>query len=80
MAKYEVGDYCFDLMRFFPDAIFGAITEIRVNSPEIILRAEGLNVEGPIPPDTIFSKMQGGQSGEHGGCAPDGGTARIARE
>jgi 4-hydroxythreonine-4-phosphate dehydrogenase len=24
-------------------------------------RAEGLNVEGPIPPDTIFSKMQGGQ-------------------
>jgi 4-hydroxythreonine-4-phosphate dehydrogenase len=22
---------------------------------------EGLNVEGPIPPDTVFSKMQGGQ-------------------
>jgi 4-hydroxythreonine-4-phosphate dehydrogenase len=24
-------------------------------------RKEGLNVEGPIPPDTVFSKMQGGQ-------------------
>jgi 4-hydroxythreonine-4-phosphate dehydrogenase len=24
-------------------------------------RAEGLNVDGPIPPDTVFSKMQGGQ-------------------
>ena len=24
-------------------------------------QAEGLRVEGPIPPDTIFSKMQGGQ-------------------
>jgi 4-phospho-D-threonate 3-dehydrogenase / 4-phospho-D-erythronate 3-dehydrogenase len=24
-------------------------------------RQEGLNVEGPIPPDTIFSKMEGGQ-------------------
>ena len=24
-------------------------------------QAEGLNVEGPIPPDTVFSKMQGGQ-------------------
>jgi 4-hydroxythreonine-4-phosphate dehydrogenase len=22
-------------------------------------RKEGLNVEGPIPPDTVFSKMQG---------------------
>lgn len=38
MAKYEVGDYCFDLKRFFPDAIFSAITEVRVGSPEIILR------------------------------------------
>lgn len=24
-------------------------------------RAEGLGVEGPLPPDTLFSKMQGGQ-------------------
>ena len=24
-------------------------------------KREGLNVEGPIPPDTVFSKMQGGQ-------------------
>jgi 4-phospho-D-threonate 3-dehydrogenase / 4-phospho-D-erythronate 3-dehydrogenase len=24
-------------------------------------RTEGLNVEGPIPPDTVFSKMRGGQ-------------------
>jgi 4-hydroxythreonine-4-phosphate dehydrogenase len=24
-------------------------------------KKEGLNVEGPIPPDTVFSKMQGGQ-------------------
>jgi 4-hydroxythreonine-4-phosphate dehydrogenase len=24
-------------------------------------REKGLNVEGPIPPDTVFSKMQGGQ-------------------
>jgi 4-hydroxythreonine-4-phosphate dehydrogenase len=24
-------------------------------------REEGLNVEGPVPPDTVFSKMQGGQ-------------------
>ena len=38
MAKYEVGDYAFDLKRFFPDPIFSAITEVRVSSPEIILR------------------------------------------
>jgi hypothetical protein len=38
MAKYEVGDYVFDLKRFFPDPIFSAITEVRVGSPEIILR------------------------------------------
>jgi len=38
MAKYEVGDYVFDLKRFFPDPIFNAITEVRVGSPEIILR------------------------------------------
>jgi len=38
MAKYEVGDYVFDLKRFFPDPIFSAITEVRVNSPEIILQ------------------------------------------
>jgi 4-hydroxythreonine-4-phosphate dehydrogenase len=24
-------------------------------------RSEGINVEGPIPPDTVFSKLQGGQ-------------------
>src|SRR4030042_1471239 len=38
MAKYEVGDYAFDLKRFFPDPIFNAITEVRVSKPEIILR------------------------------------------
>jgi len=26
MAKYEVGDYVFDLKKFFPDPIFSAIT------------------------------------------------------
>jgi 4-hydroxythreonine-4-phosphate dehydrogenase len=25
------------------------------------MQAEGIRVEGPIPPDTVFSKMQGGQ-------------------
>jgi DhnA family fructose-bisphosphate aldolase class Ia len=38
MANYEVGDYVFDLKRFFPDPIFSAITEVRVNSPEVILQ------------------------------------------
>jgi hypothetical protein len=38
MAKYEAGDYVFDLKRFFPDPIFSAITKVRVGSPEIILR------------------------------------------
>ena len=38
MMKYTVGDYGFDLKRTFPDAIFKKITEIRVNSPEVILR------------------------------------------
>jgi DhnA family fructose-bisphosphate aldolase class Ia len=38
MANYEVGNYVFSLKRFFPDPIFNAITEVRVNSPEIILQ------------------------------------------
>jgi DhnA family fructose-bisphosphate aldolase class Ia len=38
MLKYEIGDYAFDLKRFFPDSIFSAITEVRVSSPEIILQ------------------------------------------
>jgi hypothetical protein len=42
MANYEVGDYFFDLKRFFPDSIFNAITEVRVGSPEIILRTAAL--------------------------------------
>ena len=41
MMKYTVGDYGFDLKRYFPDAIFKKITEIRVNSPEVILREAG---------------------------------------
>jgi DhnA family fructose-bisphosphate aldolase class Ia len=36
MAKYAVGDYVFDLKKFFPDSLFRAITEVRVNSPEVI--------------------------------------------
>jgi 4-phospho-D-threonate 3-dehydrogenase / 4-phospho-D-erythronate 3-dehydrogenase len=36
--------------------------EIEEIEPAIMqARNEGLNVEGPIPPDTVFSKMQGGQ-------------------
>jgi 4-hydroxythreonine-4-phosphate dehydrogenase len=36
--------------------------EIEEIEPAIMqARSEGLNVEGPIPPDTVFSKMQGGQ-------------------
>jgi hypothetical protein len=46
MEKYEVGDYCFDLKRFFPDAIFSAITEVRVGSPEIILRTAAVRCRG----------------------------------
>jgi hypothetical protein len=38
MAKYELGDYVFDPKRFFPDSIFSAVTEVRVNSPKIILQ------------------------------------------
>jgi DhnA family fructose-bisphosphate aldolase class Ia len=38
MANYEVGNYVFDLKRFFPDTIFDAITEVRVSSPEVILQ------------------------------------------
>jgi len=35
--SYSLGDYAFDLAEFFPDAVFDAITEIRVNSPEVIV-------------------------------------------
>ena len=38
IANYDIGDYLFDLKRFFPDPIFIAITGVRVGSPEIILR------------------------------------------
>jgi hypothetical protein len=38
MANYDIDDYLFDLKRFFPDPIFSAITEVRVGSPESILR------------------------------------------
>ncbi len=36
--------------------------EVEEIEPAIRLaQKEGLNVEGPVPPDTVFSKMQGGQ-------------------
>jgi 4-hydroxythreonine-4-phosphate dehydrogenase len=36
--------------------------EVEEIEPAIrMAQKEGLNVEGPIPPDTVFSKMQGGQ-------------------
>jgi len=36
--------------------------EIEEIEPAIrMARIDGLNIEGPIPPDTVFSKMQGGQ-------------------
>jgi 4-hydroxythreonine-4-phosphate dehydrogenase len=36
--------------------------EIEEIEPAIrMAQEEGLNVEGPVPPDTVFSKMQGGQ-------------------
>ena len=36
--------------------------EVEEIEPAIRLaQKDGLNVEGPIPPDTVFSKMQGGQ-------------------
>jgi hypothetical protein len=38
MANYEIGNYVFDLKRFFPDALFEAVTEVRVSSPEVILQ------------------------------------------
>lgn len=43
------------------DGLFGReeIEEIKPAIQEA--RNQGLNVEGPIPPDTVFSKMKGGQ-------------------
>lgn len=41
MASGAAGDNAFDLKRFFPDSVFSAITEARVESPEIILREAG---------------------------------------
>ncbi|MEA3337479.1 MAG: deoxyribose-phosphate aldolase [Chloroflexota bacterium] len=35
-TEYSLGDYSFDLERFFPTAIFEKITDIRVDAPEII--------------------------------------------
>jgi 4-hydroxythreonine-4-phosphate dehydrogenase len=36
--------------------------EIEEIEPAVLqARAEGIDVDGPIPPDTVFSKMQGGQ-------------------
>lgn len=35
-TDYVVGDYKFDVKKFFPDPIFEAITDIRVDQPEII--------------------------------------------
>jgi hypothetical protein len=34
VTNYDIGDYLFDLKRFFPDSIFSAITEVRVGSPD----------------------------------------------
>jgi len=43
------------------EGLFGR-EEIEEIEPALKLaRKEGLNIEGPIPPDTVFSKMQGGQ-------------------
>jgi len=33
---YSIGDYKFNVEEFFPDNIFSAITDIRVNAPEVI--------------------------------------------
>jgi hypothetical protein len=35
-TEYTLGDYVFDLKRFFPDHIFERITDIRVDAPEVI--------------------------------------------
>ena len=35
---YELGNYVFDLKKFFPENIFNMITEVRVSNPEIILK------------------------------------------
>ncbi len=35
---YELGNYQFDLKKFFPESIFNQITEVRVNNPEVILK------------------------------------------
>lgn len=37
-VEYVLGDYVFDLKRYFPDGIFDKITGIRVDAPEIIER------------------------------------------
>jgi DhnA family fructose-bisphosphate aldolase class Ia len=38
MAGYEIGNYEFNLSRFFPLGLFDEITETRVTQPEIILK------------------------------------------
>ena len=33
---YALGDYCFDVVAFFPDELMAAVTEVRVSQPESI--------------------------------------------
>lgn len=40
--SYSIDDYQFDVYKFFPDRLFNAITDIRVNNPEVV-RKEAKN-------------------------------------
>lgn len=54
-TTYTLGDYGFDVSEFFPQHIFDAITDIRVNKPEVIVeearrrqRRKKLTIDGKL--------------------------------
>ncbi len=54
-GRYEIGDYRFDPAAYLPERLFGAITDVRVDRPEVIYEAadgrrrrERLTVEGRL--------------------------------
>lgn len=46
-VNYAIGGFRFDTRRWFPDAIFNRLTEVRVNRPEIIVEAAAARKRRP---------------------------------
>lgn len=70
MAGYTVGDYAFDLKRFFPNLILDAITEVRVDRPGTIIEEGGGSESKGDPTGTIGEFVAGIKAGGNVRGAP----------